>query len=119
MAEPTTVDEYLAELPEGPRAALEKLRQTVKAAAPEATETIAYNMPAFRLQGRFLVSYAAYKNHCSLYPWSQAMIDELGEQLAPYVSGKGTLRFRAEQPIPAALVKRIIEIRLDETSGGS
>jgi uncharacterized protein YdhG (YjbR/CyaY superfamily) len=116
---PSTVDEYLAELPEGPRVALEKLRQTIKAAAPEATETIAYNMPAFRLQGRFLVSYAAYKNHCSLYPWSQAMIDELGEQLAPYVSGKGTLRFRAEQPIPAALVKRIIEIRLDETSGGS
>ena len=115
---PSTVDEYLAELPEEPRAALEQLRETIKSAAPQATETIAYNMPAFRLQGRFLVSYAAYKNHCSLYPWSQAMIDELGEQLAPYVSGKGTLRFRADQPIPSDLVRRIIQIRLDEVAGG-
>jgi uncharacterized protein YdhG (YjbR/CyaY superfamily) len=114
---PSTVDEYLAELPEAPRAALEQLRETIKSAAPQATETIAYNMPAFRLQGRFLVSYAAYKNHCSLYPASQAMIDELREQLAPYFSGKGTLRFRAEKPIPSELVRKIIKIRLEETSG--
>ena len=115
---PSTVDDYLAELPDGPRVALEKLRETIRAAAAEATESIAYGMPAFRHRGRFLVSYAAYKRHCSLYPASAAVMDELGEELKPYFSGKGTLRFQADRPLPAALVKRIVEIRLAETARG-
>lgn len=114
---PSTVDDYLAELPEAPRAALEQLRETIKAAAPEATESIAYGMPAFRQGGRFLVSYAAYKNHCSLYPASEAVMDALGEELKPHFSGKGTIRFQADRPLPAALVKRIVEIRLEENAG--
>jgi uncharacterized protein YdhG (YjbR/CyaY superfamily) len=115
MAAPTTVDEYLAALPEEPRAALEELRATIKATAPEATELISYEMPAFKAQGRFLVSYAAYKRHSSLYPASGAVMEALGEELKPYFSGKGTLRFRADQPLPSQLVRKIIEVRLEET----
>jgi len=116
MAAPTSVDDYLAALPEEPRAALEKLRKTIKAAAPEATETISYQMPTFKDQGRFLVSYAAFKNHCSLFPASGAVMEALGEELKPYFSGKGTLRFTADKPIPAALVKKIVKARLEENA---
>ncbi len=114
MVPPSSVEEYLAALPDEPRSVLEKLRQTIKAAAPEATEAIAYGMPAFRAQGRFLVSYAAYKGHCSLFPASEAVLQALGEELKPYFSGKGTIRFKASSPLPAALVKKIVEIRLEE-----
>lgn len=116
MATPTSVEAYLAALPEGPRAALEELRKTIKAAAPKATETISYQMPAFEQDGRFLVSYAAFKDHCSLYPASGAVMQALGDELQPYFSGKGTLRFRADEPIPAALVKKIVEVRLGENA---
>ena len=117
MAESATVDDYLAALPDEPRAALEDLRRTIAAAAPEATELISYKMPAFKANGRFLLSYAAYQHHCSLYPASEAVQQELGDELAPYLSGKGTLRFPADAPIPATLVRRIVEIRLRETEG--
>src|SRR5207249_6390288 len=96
------------------RVALEKLRKTIKSAAPEATETISYQMPAFKDHGRFLVSYAAFKDHCSLFPASYAVMEALGEELKPYVSGKGTLRFTADKPIPAALVRKIVRTRLEE-----
>ena len=114
MDKPKTVDEYLAALPEAPRAALEELREAIRAAAPQATEAITYNMPTFKLDGRFLVSYAAFKNHCSLFPWNDAMVDEFGDELEPYLSGKGTLRFTAEAPMPAALVKKIVKERIRE-----
>jgi uncharacterized protein YdhG (YjbR/CyaY superfamily) len=116
MATPTSVEDYLADLPEEPRAALEKLRKTIKAAAPDATETISYQMPAFKDHGRFLVSYASFKNHCSLFPASEAVIEALGEELKPYFSGKGTIRFHADKPLPAALVKKIVKTRLEENA---
>jgi len=114
MAAPTSIEGYLAGLPEEQRAALGVLRQTIRAAAPQATETISYQMPAFHQDGRFLVSYAAFKDHCSLYPASSAVREALGDELQPYFSGKGTLRFQAEEPIPSALVKKIVEVRLQE-----
>lgn len=117
MTEPATVDEYLAALPDEPRTALAELRKTIAAAAPEATELISYEMPAFKANGRFLLSYAAYAHHCSLYPASEAVQKELGDELAPYLAGKGTLRFLADEPIPADLVRRIVAIRLRETEG--
>jgi uncharacterized protein YdhG (YjbR/CyaY superfamily) len=80
MAPPTTVDDYLASLPEEPRTALEKLRKTIRAAAPKATETISYQMPTFKDHGRFLVSYAAFKNHCSLFPASKAVMEAHGKR---------------------------------------
>jgi len=119
MAAPTSVEEYLSALPEESRAALEYLRKTIKAAAPEATETIAYPMPAFRDRGRLLVSYAAFKNHCSLFPASYAVMEALGEELKPYLHGKATIRFRADKPLPAALVKRIILVRIEENAARS
>jgi uncharacterized protein YdhG (YjbR/CyaY superfamily) len=116
MAAPTSVEEYLAALPEEPRAALEELRKTVRSAAPEATETISYQMPTFKDGGRFLVSYAAYQNHCSLFPASGPVMEALGEELKPYFSGKGTLRFQADKPIPAALVRKIVRVRMEENA---
>jgi uncharacterized protein YdhG (YjbR/CyaY superfamily) len=116
MAAPTSVEDYLAALPEAPRAALEKLRKTIKAAAPEATETISYQMPAFKLHGRFLVSFAAFKNHCSLFPASTAVMEALGEELKPYFSGKGTIRFTTDKPLSAALVKKIVQTRIEENA---
>ena len=116
MATPTSVEDYLAALPEEQRAALEKVRETIRAAAPQATEKISYAMPAFEQDGRFLVSYAAFKDHCSLYPASTAVREALGDPLEPYFSGKGTLRFGADEPIPATLVKEIVRVRLEENA---
>ena len=117
MAGATTVEDYLAALPEDRRAVVEELRRTIRAAAPEATETIAYDMPAFRSHGgQFLVSYAAYKNHYSLFPASGAVTEALGAALEPYLAGKGTIRFPVHGPIPVALVRRIVEVRLAENA---
>ena len=119
MAAPTSVEDYLAALPEEPRVALEKLRKTIRAAAPEATETISYQMPAFKDHGRMLVYYAAFKNHCSLFPASRAVIEALGEELKPYFTGKGTIRFHADSPLPTALVKKLVKARIEENAARS
>ena len=105
------VDEYMAQLPDDRQAVMEQLRSTIRSAAPDATEAISYNMPAFRLNGRFLVSYEAFKRHYSLFPWSDAMLEELGEEMNRYAVGKGTIRFPADDPIPLDLVTRIVEFR--------
>jgi uncharacterized protein YdhG (YjbR/CyaY superfamily) len=115
MAAPTSVEEYLASLPEERRAGVEELRRTINAAAPEATETIAYGMPALRSHGgQFLVSYAAYKKHYSLFPASGEVVEALGAELTPYLAGKGTIQFPADRPIPAAIVTKIVKIRVAE-----
>ena len=119
MTKPTTVAAYMAALPEHMRAVLESLRATIRAAAPEAIETIAYDMPAFKWNGKFLVSFSAFKNHCSLFPASTAVMDAHGEALKPYLSGKATLRFDPAEPIPAALVTEIVRIRLAETGSAT
>ena len=118
MAKHASVDEYMAGLPDDRRSVMEELRGTIRAAAPGATEAISYNMPAFRLDGRFLVSYEAFKRHYSLFPWSDAMLEELGEELKPYAVGKGTIRFPADEPIPLDLVTRIVAIRNREVAQG-
>ena len=116
MVAPTSVEDYLASLPAGSRAALEKLRKTIKAAAPEATEGISYQMPAFKDHGRVLVYYAAFKDHYSLFPASTAVMEALEDELKPYISGKGTIRFEADKPLPAALVRKIVRARLKENA---
>ena len=116
MADPATVEDYLAALPEKSRAALENLRKTIKAAAPEATEAISYKMPAFKHHGRYVVWYAAFTDHCSLFPASTRVLEAHGEELKAYFSGKGTIRFSADKPIPAALVKKIVKTRLEENA---
>jgi uncharacterized protein YdhG (YjbR/CyaY superfamily) len=115
MSTPATVEEYLATLPADRRGAVEDLRRTIRAAAPDAVETIAYSMPAFRTRGgEFLVSYAAYKRHYSLFPGSAAMAGALGDEIAPFLAGRGTIRFPADRPIPVELVRKIVEIRIAE-----
>jgi uncharacterized protein YdhG (YjbR/CyaY superfamily) len=114
MNKPNSVEDYLAALPDDARTALEKLRKTIRVAAPMATEGISYQMPTFKLRGRFLVSYAAFKNHCSLFPASEAMLEAYGEELKPYFSGKGTIRFTTDKPLPSALVKKIVKTRIEE-----
>jgi uncharacterized protein YdhG (YjbR/CyaY superfamily) len=117
VAEPTTVEAYMAALPDERRSVMEHLRQTIKAAAPEATESIAYGMPAVRSHGgQFLVSYAAYKRHYSLFPASGAVVEALGEELTPYLAGKGTIRFPSDKPIPMATVTKIVRIRAEENA---
>jgi uncharacterized protein YdhG (YjbR/CyaY superfamily) len=111
-----TVDEYLAGLPEAPRRALEQVRATVRAVAPEATESISYGMPTFRLGGRLLLSYAAFTRHCSLFPASADVMATLGAELAPYFHAKATLRFSPDAPIPRALLERIVAVRVDEVA---
>ena len=117
MATPSSVDEYLATVPEDSRAALQQVRQLVKGAAPEAKETIAYGMPAFRLNGRFFVSYAAYKKHCSLVPVSDEFLAANQEALKPHYSGKGTFHFDPREPVPTALIRQLVDERLRAHAG--
>src|SRR4051794_187049 len=120
MTEPTTVDEYMAGFPDDRRAILEQLRRTISAAAPDAVETIAYDMPAFRtVNGEFLVSFAAYERHYSLFPASDAVVKALGAEIAPYVAGKGTIRFPARKPIPPELVGTVVAMRRTELGWGA
>jgi uncharacterized protein YdhG (YjbR/CyaY superfamily) len=116
MPAPRSVDDYLSQVPEEARAALEKLRKTIKAAAPNTTETISYQMPTFKYQGRALVGFAAFKNHCSLFPYSTGVMDTLREELQSYdTSGNGaTIRFTADKPLPAVLVKKVVKARIEE-----
>ncbi len=116
MARYASVDEYMSQLPDDRRGVMEQIRSTIRTAAADATEAIAYNMPAFRVNGRFLVSYEAYKRHYSLFAWSDEMLAELGDALRPYAVGKGTIRFPADEPVPLGLVTRIVQIRLREVA---
>ena len=112
MPKVTSVDEYLAALPDDRRAGVQLLRETIAAAAPEAIETIAYDMPAFRSHGgQFLVSFASYKRHYSLFPASDEVVEELGAEIAPYLSGKGTVHFPVSAPIPVETVRKVVAIR--------
>jgi uncharacterized protein YdhG (YjbR/CyaY superfamily) len=112
------VDAYIDALPPERQAAMRTLRRAIRAAAPDAEEVITYKMPGFRLDGRFFVSYDAYKRHYSLFPASDGVVRGLGDEIRPYLAGRGTIRFPAERPIPEELVRRIIEIRLVEHTTG-
>jgi uncharacterized protein YdhG (YjbR/CyaY superfamily) len=114
MPTPASVDDYFSALPEESRFALENLRQAIRVAAPGAIELISYQMPAFKYRGRLLVSYAAFKGHCSLFPMSKKVIADNAEELAPFASGKGTLRFLPDRPIPTGLVHTIVKARVKE-----
>jgi uncharacterized protein YdhG (YjbR/CyaY superfamily) len=106
------VDEYLAGVPKEARATLAKLRQTIKAAAPMASEVISYQMPMYKHHG-MVIGFAAFKNHCSIFPGS-AVIDAYKDELKRYDTSKGTIRFPASKPLPAALVKKLVKARIKE-----
>ena len=108
-AKPKTVDEYLAALSSDKRAALERLRKTIRAAAPGAEECISYQIPAFRLDGQWLVWFGAAANHCAIYGVANTDNDELKDY---DISGKGTIRFQADNPLPATLVRKLVKARI-------
>lgn len=106
------VDEYLAGVPEEARVTLEKLRKTIKAAAPMASEGISYQMPMYKHHG-MLVGFAAFKNHCSIFPGA-AVMEAYKEELKSYDTSKGTIRFPVDKPLPATLVKKLVRARIKE-----
>jgi len=109
------VDAFLAALPPDMRAALANLRRAIRAAAPGAEESINYGVPAFKYRGRPLVSYGAAKNHCSFYVQSPAVMEAHRDELAPYDTSKGTVRFAPDAPLPDALVAKLVRARMAET----
>ena len=111
------IDEYLAALSKDKRAALEKLRKTIQAAAPRAEECISYQLPAFRLDGRLLVAFGASANHCAFYPGSGTTVAAHEDLLKGYDTNKGTIRFRPDGPLPAALVRTLVKARIAENRG--
>ena len=106
------IDARLAALPADQRAALQALRTAIAAAAPGAEETISYGMPAFRYHGRALVSYTAFKAHCSFFPMSSGLVEAHRDELAGFATAKGTIRFTPEHPLPVDLVARIVRERM-------
>lgn len=109
------VDAFLAARPEDQRAVLQALRRTIAAAAPEAVESINYGVPAFKYRNRPLVSFGAARNHCSFYVQSLAVMEAHRDELAGYATSKGTVRFTPSQPLPDALVTRLVRARVAET----
>jgi len=110
------VDEYIERLPIEVRERLEEVRSLIRSIAPETGETISYGIPTVTLGGRYVVYYAAWKSHMSLYPVPRGD-EELDQEIAPYLAGKGTLRFPHDRPLPIGLiekvVRRLVEQRLD------
>ena len=108
---PETVDDYLAQIPEPGRSTLNKVRASIKAAAPrEATEVISYGMPALKHEA-VLIWFAAFADHCSLFP-TGAMIEQFKSALLGYTLSKGTIQFPLNKPLPASLVKKIVKARV-------
>jgi len=111
FAPPKDVESYLRGVPADAQASLGKLRQTIKSVAPEAVEVISYGIPTFKLDGRMLVSYAAFAEHCSFFPGA-GPLDEHEDELKSFQTSKGTIRFTQTKPLSAALVKKLVKTRI-------
>ena len=108
------IDDYLASLDEPKRSTLAALRETIVGIVPDAEQCISYGMPAFKLNGKAIAGFAAFKNHLSYLPHSGSVFDEVEEDLAPYEHTKGALRFPVDSPLPAALVNKLIAVRISQ-----
>jgi uncharacterized protein YdhG (YjbR/CyaY superfamily) len=117
VANEASVEDYFSRVPPHARATLDKLRNTITAAAPDTVEVISYQMPTFKYRGRALVGIAAFKNHCSIFPYSTGVMEILSEDLEPYEKSKGTIRFPIGEPPPATLIEKIVRIRKEEIEG--
>lgn len=112
-----TVDEYVAALPEDKRTALERLRKTIKAAAPRASEVISYQIPAYKYHG-MLVGFAAAKDHCTFHIMSTEVTRAHADELKAYKLGKASIRFAPNEQLPAALIKKLVKARIAENESG-
>lgn len=110
---PKDIDEYLATVPAEARATLEKLRKTIRSAAPKATEGISYQVPTFKYLGP-LVGFGAATKHCGFYVMSPAVMEAHKNELESYDTSKGTIRFPPDKPLPAALVRKLVKARIAE-----
>ena len=109
-----TIDEYIAGAPEPHRGTLVQLRKTLRELLPKAEETLSYGVPAFRLDGKVMAGYAYFKNHCGYYPHSESVLPSLADELDGYEWSKGTLRFKVDQALEPDLVRRLVEVRMQE-----
>ncbi len=114
----TSIDEYIAEFPPEVQKVLQEVRAVIKAAAPEATETISYAIPTFDLKKRHLIHFAGYKSHIGLYP-TPSGTERFEEELKSYKQGRGSVQFPLSQPVPFDLIRRIVEFRLQEVTAKS
>ena len=109
-----TVDEYLARVPEPAASTLKHIRKVIQSVVPkETTEVISYGIPMFKFHG-MLVGYAAFKNHCSLFPTGSGVLDQFAKELAGHRTSKGTIQFPPDKPLPDALIKKIVRARVRE-----
>jgi uncharacterized protein YdhG (YjbR/CyaY superfamily) len=111
------IDEYLAALDEPKRGTLERLRRTILDVVPDADQVISYGMPAFKLDGKAVAGFAAFKNHLSYFPHSGSVIPEMLDDLAGYRASKGTLQFPIDTPLPEPLVRKLIGVRCRQLGG--
>ena len=118
LADGSPIDAYLAGLPPAQRGALQRLRAQIARLVPDAVETISYGMPTFKLHGRFLVSFAGWKAHCSIYPLSGTFLDAHADELRGYRRTTGSVHFTPDAPLPEALVERLVRARIADIEGG-
>ena len=111
---PATVDDYLARLPDVQRAALEEIRSTIRSAAPDAVESINYGVPFYKYKGKALISFGAAKKHLAIYGSNPTFVTQYEQELAAFDRSPGTIRFTPENPIPADLVVKAVQIRIGE-----
>jgi uncharacterized protein YdhG (YjbR/CyaY superfamily) len=111
------IDDYLASLEDPKRSTLTTLRQSILDVIPEAEQCISYGLPAFRVQGKVIAGFGAFKNHLSYLPHSGSVFPELGNELAKYKTSSGALQFPVDTPLPKALVKKLVTIRLRQALG--
>ncbi len=114
---PTSIDGYFAALPADKRAALERLRRAIHAAAPGVEECISYSLPAFRLNGKLVAGLGASASHCAYYPMSGSIVNTLASELRKYDTSKGTIRFQPDSPLPSSLVRKLVKARIAEHKG--
>jgi uncharacterized protein YdhG (YjbR/CyaY superfamily) len=108
------IDAYLAALEEPKQSTLERLRRSIMEVVPEAEQGLAYGMPAFKVDGKTVAGFAAFKSHLSYLPHSGSVLAELGDDVAAYETSKGSLKFAVDQPLPKRLVKKLVTTRLRE-----
>ncbi|MHA4741862.1 iron chaperone [Dyadobacter sp. MSC1_007] len=109
---PKSVDEYIAAFPKEVQAILQEIRATIKEAAPDAAETISYDMPTFNLNGKYLIYFAGWKKHVALYPIDEKILTAFSEELAGYKGTKGSVHFPLNKPMPLNLIRKIVALRV-------